>query len=78
MGFKKSVIKWFKSYLLNRRFFVLLEGVFSEEGLIYINDLRQALSETASNLYVDDTCVYYQHKDIEKIETILNIVFIPM
>ena len=41
--------------------------------LIYINDLQQALSETTSNLYADDTCIYYQHKDIQEIET-----FIPM
>ena len=34
MTLKKPVIKWFKSYLSNRNFFVLLEGVFSEEGLI--------------------------------------------
>ena len=39
---------------------------------MYINDLPQALSETASNLYADDTCIYYQHKDIQKVETILN------
>ena len=31
-GFKKPVIKWFKSYLSNRNFFVSIEGVFSEEG----------------------------------------------
>ena len=31
MGFKMPVIKWFKSYLSNRKFFVLLEGVSSEE-----------------------------------------------
>ena len=43
--------------------------------LIYINDLLQALSETASDLYVDDTCIYYQNKDIQKIETILSKEF---
>ena len=34
MSFKKPVIKWFKYYLSNRKFFVSLEGVFLEEGLI--------------------------------------------
>ena len=81
MDFKKSVMKWFKSYLSNRKSFVLLEDVFSKEVLIaygvlqgsilgpllfliHINDLPQALSETASNLYAEDTCTYYHHKDI--------------
>ena len=40
--------------------------------LVYINDLPQSLSETASNLYADDTCIYYQHSDIQKIENVLN------
>ena len=43
--------------------------------LIYINDLPHASSETASNLYADDACIYYQHKDIQKIETILKKEF---
>ena len=34
VSFKKTVIKWFKSYLSNRKFFVSVEGVFSEEGLL--------------------------------------------
>ena len=92
VGFKKPVIKWFKSYLSNRNFFVSIEGVFSEEGLltcgvpqgsilrpllflIYINDLPQPFSQTASNLYVDDTCIYYQHRYIQKIENVLNKEF---
>ena len=94
VGFKKPVIKWFKSYLSNRKFFMSIEGVFSEEGLlicvvlqgsilgpllflIYINDLPQSLSETASDLHADDTCIYYQHRDIQKIENEakLNICF---
>ena len=43
--------------------------------LIYINDLPQSLSETASNLYADGTCIYYQHRDIQKIENVLNKEF---
>ena len=31
--------------------------------LIYINDLPIALSETASDLYADNTCIYYQDKE---------------
>ena len=92
VSFKKPVIKWFKPYLSNRKFFVSIEDVFTEEGLltcgvpqgsilgpllflIYINDLPQSLSETASNLYADDTCIYYQHRDIQKIEIVLNKEF---
>ena len=41
--------------------------------LIYINDLPQALNETGS--YVDDTCIFYQDKDVEKIERVLNKEF---
>ena len=92
VGFQKPVIKWFKSYLSNRKFFVSIEGFFLEEGLltfgvpqgsvlgpllflIYINDLPQSLSETASNLYADGTCIYYQHRNIQKIENVLNKEF---
>ena len=92
IGFKESVIKWFQSYLSNRKFFVTLENVFSDAGLIncgvpqgsilgpllfliYINDLPQALNETGSYLYADDTCIFYQDKDVEKIERVLNKEF---
>ena len=34
MGFIKPVIKWFKSYLSNKKCFVLREGICLEEGLI--------------------------------------------
>ena len=36
--------------------------------LIYINDLPQALNESGSYLYADDTCIFYQDKDVERIE----------
>ena len=34
IDFKESFIKWFQSYLSNRKFFVTLENVFSDAGLI--------------------------------------------
>ena len=39
--------------------------------LMYINDLPQSLSETTSSLYADDTCIYHQYRDIQKIENVL-------
>ena len=92
IGFKELVIKWFQSHFSNRKFFVTLENVFSDTGLIncgvpqgailgplffliYINDLPQALNETGSSLYADDTCIFYQDKDVQKIEEVLNKEF---
>ena len=43
--------------------------------LIYINHLPQALSETGSYLYADNTCIFYQDKDVEKIEKVFNNEF---
>ena len=41
----------------------VLQGSFigSLLFLIYINDIPQGLNETASYLYADDTCIFYQH-----------------
>ena len=92
IGFKKSAIKWFQSYLSNRKLLVTLENVFSDAELIncgvpqgfilgpllfliYINDLPQVLGETGSYLYADDNCIFYQDKDVEKIEKVLNKEF---
>ena len=43
---------------------------------IYINVLPQALNETGSCLYADDTCSFYQDKNVEKIERFKQIIFI--
>ena len=32
---------------------------------LYVNELPQALSEAGSYLYADDTCIFYQHKDVK-------------
>ena len=39
---------------------------------IYINYLPQALNETGSYLYADDTCIFYQDNDFEKVEKVLK------
>ena len=81
-GFRASVIKWFESYLSNRKFLVCID-VFSEAGtlkygvpqgsilgpllfLLYVNDLPQSLSDAGSYLYADDTCIFYQPEDVNK------------
>ena len=46
--------------------------------LIYINDLPQILNETGSYLYVDDTCIFYQEQDVEKIEKVSNKEFLSL
>ena len=43
--------------------------------LIYVNNLPQALNETWSYLYADDTCIFYQDKDVKKIEKVLSKEF---
>ena len=87
-GFRTSVIKWFESYLSNRKFFVCIDVLF-ESGtlstvyhkalffgpllfLSYVNDLPQSLSDAGSYLYADDTWIFYQHEDLKKIENVLN------
>ena len=74
-GFRASVIKWFESYLSNRKLLVCID-VFSEAGtlkygvpqgsilgpllfLLYVNDLPQSLSDAGFYLYADDTCILY-------------------
>ena len=39
--------------------------------LIYVNDMPQAVKSNLL-LYADDSCLMYQHKDMTKIEKILN------
>ena len=36
ISFKESVIKWFQSYLSTRKFFVSLENVFLDAGVIIV------------------------------------------
>ena len=43
--------------------------------LLHVNDLPQSLSDAGSYLYADDTCIFYQHEDVKKIENVLNKEF---
>ena len=88
LGFSKDVILWFKSYLSYRKFKVNLNKSLSKPGqllygvpqgfilgpflfLLYINDMRQAV-KCELLLYADDTCLIFQHSDINETEIQLN------
>ena len=43
--------------------------------LLYINDIPQALLNTHTYLYADDTSIFCQHKDVIEIENVLNKEF---
>ena len=43
--------------------------------LLYVKDLPQSLSDVGSYLCADDTCMFYQHEDVRKIENVLNKEF---
>ena len=71
-----------------KQFFVSIQNSYSNPGnltcgvpqgsilepllfLIYINDMQQA-SDSIILLYADDSCIIYQHKNVEEIELRLN------
>ena len=43
--------------------------------LLYINGISQALSNTHTYLYADDTSIFCQHKDVTEIENVWNKEF---
>ena len=43
--------------------------------LLYVNDLPESLSDAGFYLYANDNCIFYQHKDANKIENVLNKEF---
>ena len=82
--FSEETKKWLKSYLPNGKFKVHIKNTFSEPGnllqgsilgpllfLLYINDMPRAVDHKLLP-YADDTCLIFQHKDINEIETALN------
>ena len=88
IGFSNHIVNWFQFYLSNRSFLVNLENNFSlpapvscgvPQGSIlgpllfsiYVNDMSQAV-KCDLFLYVDDTRLACQHKDINKIANQFN------
>ena len=76
------------SHLSERIFFISIENQLSDYGrilcgvpqgsilgplffLIYVNDMPQAVNSSLF-LYTDDSCLMFQHKDVEEIEKVLN------
>ena len=88
IGFYDDTVNWFHSYLADRAFLVSIENKYSSisktscgvpQGsilglspfLIYVNDIKQAVSSDLL-LYVDGSCLVFQHKHVTEIETHLN------
>ena len=88
IGFSDKCVQWFRSYLYERIFFIEIENQLSDCGkvprgvpqgsisrpllfLVYVNDMPQAVKSNLF-LYADDSCLMYQHKDVEEMEKQLN------
>ena len=84
LRFSCEVIDWYKSYLPSRKFHVNILDKFSTSAdlqcgvsqgsilgsllyLLYINNMPQAVY-CVLFLYADDTCLLFQHKDLEWIK----------
>ena len=88
IGFSDDTVKWFQSYLSNRKFMVNLENPFSEVssiscGVLQGSILRPLLFLIYVNdmpmavkcdlfLYADGTCLVFQSKNVKDIEKQLN------
>ena len=87
----REVIDWYKSYLSSRKFHVNVHGKFSASAdlrcgvpqgsivgpllfLLYIKDIPQSV-DCDQFLYADDTCLLFQHKDLERIKEELTKTF---
>ena len=55
IGFETPVVKWFESYLSNRKFFVSLDNVFSETGILNFDILHGSiLGPLLFEIYIND------------------------
>ena len=84
LGFSREVTDWYKLYLPSRKFHVNVHDKLSTSAnlrcgvpqgsilgplllLLYINDMAQAV-DCDLFLYADDTCLLFQHKDLERVK----------
>ena len=84
LGFSRKVIDWYKSYLSSRKFHVDVHDKFATSAdfsfgvpqgsilgpllfLLYINNMPRAVGCDLF-LYADNTCLLFQHKDLEQIK----------
>ena len=91
LGLSHEVIDCYKSYLSSRKFHVNVHDKFSTSAdlrsgvpqgsilrpllfLLYINDMPHAV-DCDLFLYADDTCLLFQHKDLERIKEELTKTF---
>ena len=88
IGFSDHTVKWFQSYLSNRKFMVNLENSFSEVSniscgvpqgsilgpLLFLIYVNDMPMPVKCNLflYADDTCLVFQSKNVKDIEKQLN------
>ena len=88
LRFSDGSINWFQSYLSNRSSRLNVQGKYSciakidcgmPHGyilgpslfLLHVNNMKQAV-DCDLFLYADDSCLFYQHKDVKEIERNLN------
>ena len=88
MGFSEECVAWFQLYFSERILFIRIENQPSDYGrilcgvpqglvlgplhfLIHVNDIPQAMNSNLF-LYADDSCLMFQHKEVEEIEKVLN------
>ena len=88
IGFLDQCMQWFRLYLCEQIFFIEIENQLSDCGkvscslpqasilgpllfLIYVNDMPQTVKLNLF-LYANDSCLMYQHRDVEEIGKQLN------
>ena len=88
IGFSDHTVKWFQSYLSNRKFMVNLENSFSEVSsiscgvpqgsilgpLLFLIYVNDMPMAVKCDLflYADDTCLVFQSKNVKDIKKQLN------